>query len=40
MGSILVQGDYLYVVLEDDAGEVAIAKYRIQLPGKSLTINN
>lgn len=34
MGSILVQGDYLYVVLEDDKGEVAIAKYRIRLPKK------
>ena len=33
-GSILVEGDYLYVVLEDDEGEVAIAKFRIQLPGK------
>lgn len=34
IGSILVQGDYLYVVLEDDEGEVVIAKYRIQLPKK------
>jgi hypothetical protein len=34
MGSILVRGDYLYVVLEDDEGEVVIAKYRIQLPQK------
>lgn len=32
-GSILVKGDYLYVVLEDAEGEVVIAKYRIQLPG-------
>lgn len=32
--SILVKGDYLYVVLEDDEGEVVIAKYRIQLPKK------
>jgi hypothetical protein len=32
IGSILVKGDYLYVVLEDDEGEVVIAKYRIQLP--------
>jgi len=39
MGSILVRGDYLYVVLEDDEGEVVIAKYRIQLPGP-LKINN
>ena len=31
-GSILVKGDYLYLVLEDDEGEVAIAKYKIQLP--------
>jgi hypothetical protein len=34
IGSILVQGDYLYVVLEDDESEVVIAKYRIQLPKK------
>ena len=34
IGSILVKGDYLYVVLEDDEGEVVIAKYRIQLPKK------
>jgi len=34
IGSILVRGDYLYAVLEDDEGEVAIAKYRIQLPKK------
>lgn len=34
IGSILVQGDYLYVVIEDDEGEVVIAKYRIQLPKK------
>ena len=33
-GSILVKSDYLYVVLEDDEGEVVIAKYRIQLPEK------
>jgi hypothetical protein len=32
--SILVKGDYLYVVIEDDEGEVVISKYRIQLPGK------
>jgi hypothetical protein len=32
--SILVKGDYLYVVLEDDEGEVVIAKYRIRLPKK------
>jgi len=31
MGSILIEGDYLYVVLEDNAGEVVIAKYRIQI---------
>lgn len=30
-GSILVEGDYLYVVLEDDEGEVVIAKYRIRI---------
>jgi hypothetical protein len=34
IGSILVKGDYLYVVLEDDEGEVVIAKYQIQLPKK------
>jgi hypothetical protein len=34
-GSILIKNDYLYVVLEDNQGEVKIVKYRIRFPGKS-----
>jgi hypothetical protein len=31
---ILFQGDYLYVVLEDEDGEVMIVKYKIELPSE------
>ncbi|UCH97439.1 MAG: hypothetical protein JSV88_11455, partial [Candidatus Aminicenantes bacterium] len=33
--SLVIKNNYLYAVLEDEAGEIRIAKYRISLPGSS-----
>lgn len=29
---IIIKDDHLYVVLEDDQGEITLAKYKISLP--------